>query len=161
MSILATSTPARPAKTAAAERVALTVAAVFVLMAVTQLFSFEDFPEVIYDIWLPGIGRAGSVVAASLLVIGEVLAIPFLLRMRLSPAMRAVSMVAGWLVVLFWLVALAWQNVTPSALTNAGLFGATLALPVGWWAVFYMAGVATLVAWAAWGLWPFAGRRKA
>lgn len=159
MSFLVKPSSALPPKTKLAGRVALLVAALIVLMLVGQLFTFEKFPSVIYDMWLPGVSRPQSVVVAALIVLGELFALPFLLRMRLSPAMRFLSMVAGWLTVLFWLFAVVWQNVTLTALGNAGLLGATVGLMVGWWTALLMTAVAILVAWASWGLWPLRRRR--
>ena len=135
-------------------RIALAVAAVFVLLATAQLFSFEDFPQVIEDMWLPGVSTALATVLAALIVVAEVFAVPFLLRMRLSIAMRCVSMGLGWLVGVWWLGVLIWQNVSVGALINNGLLGSTLSLPVGWWSVALQCAVLVLIGWASWGLWP-------
>jgi hypothetical protein len=159
MSFFVSPTSAPPAKTPLAERVAVAVAGLFVVLAVGQLFEFENFPTTLYDMWLPGVSQGLAALVAALVVTFEILAIPFLLRMRLSPLMRVVSMVASWLVGLWWLVVLTWQNLNPSALTNNGLLGSVAELPVGWWSVTLMLAVGVLIAWASWGLWPF-GRRS-
>lgn len=158
MSIFVQSSSALPPKTAIAGRVGILAAAIIVLFLVGQLFTYEKFPAVLNDMWLPGVGQPQSIVLAALTVLAELFALPFLLRMRLSLAMRVVSMAMGWLVVVFWLCVLVWQNVTPSALTNAGLLGATVSLAVGWWMVLAVLALGVLAAWASWGLWPL--RRK-
>ena len=88
-----------------------------------------------------------------LIVALEVAAVPFLLGMRLSPAMRVVSMVSGWLVLLGWFVTLILQNLSSHVIANNGLLGATVSLPVGWWSVLLIFAAGVLAAWAAWGMW--------
>ena len=160
MSFFVHATSARPPKTDTAGKVALLLAAILSILAIAQLFSFSKFSGAIYDMWLPGVDMVLAKLLAALVVIGEVFAVPFLLRMHLSPLMRLVSMVLGWLSIAWWLYVLVWENVTPMALANNGLFGGTIALPVGWWSVCFMLGVAVLAAWASWGLWPLPLRRR-
>lgn len=160
MSFFVSPTSAPLAKTPLAERVAVAVAGLFVVLAVGQLFEFENFPSTLYDMWLPGVSQGISVLVAALVVTFEILAVPFLLRMRLSPLMRVVSMVAGWLVGVWWLAVLTWQNLNPAALTNNGLLGSTADLPIGWWSVTLMLGVGVLIAWSSWGLWPLGRHAK-
>ncbi|MNL43635.1 hypothetical protein D3C87_1661560 [compost metagenome] len=74
--------------------------------------------------------------------------------------MRLVSMVSGWLVVLFWMLAQIYLNITQPGLGNNGLIGTALELEVGWWSVFLLAALGILSAWASWGMWPFAFRKK-
>jgi hypothetical protein len=151
-------TPTSP-KTSNVRLISLTLAGVFIVLAVTQLFKFESFPAVIAGFWLPG-GEPTSKLIAALLVTGEVMALPFLLSMRLSPAMRIFSMVLGWLTVAGWLFLALWANLTTNVVGSMGIFGATLKLPVGWWAVFFFAALGVLAAWASWGMWPLARKRK-
>lgn len=124
------------------------------MMVTAQLFSFERFPAVIEDMWLPGVSDNATRVLAAVIVAMEVLALPFLLRLHLSPAMRVLSMVLGWLVVAGWVVVLVWQNVSINVLANNGLLGDTIALPVGWWSVCLLLGLGVAAAWASWGMWP-------
>lgn len=159
MSFFVHATPAVTPKTPNTRRVAILVAAIYIVLALAQLFSFTRFSSVIYDMWLPAVDGQTAALLAALVVIGEVFAVPFLLSMRLSPAMRVVSMGLGWLVTIWWIVTLLWQNIMGSAPNSSGLFGATVALPVGWWSVCFMLGVAVLVAWVTWGQWP-QSRRK-
>lgn len=159
MSFFVQPTTAVKPKTSNIRVVSLTLAAVFVMLAVTQLFKFESFPAVIAGFWLPG-GEPTSKLVAALLVTGEVMALPFLLSIRLSPAMRVCSMVLGWLTIAGWLFLALWANLTTNVVGSMGLFGATLRLPVGWWAVFFFAALGVLAVWASWGMWPGARRHK-
>jgi hypothetical protein len=133
----------------------VSLAVMFTVLAVAQLYSFEEYPRVIASMGLHG-GRPMADVYAALLVTGEVIAIPFLLRMRLSPAMRVVSMVAGWLVVAGWLKIAIFLNVTTNAVTNAGVLGATVPLSAGWWMIGVFVLMGSMVAWVSWEMWPFA-----
>ncbi len=160
MSFFVQATNAKSPKTANAAKVALLLAGILIILAIMQLFNFPKFASAIYDMWLPGVDSALSKPLAALVVTAEVFAIPFLLRMHLSPLMRLTSMILGWLSVAWWLFALVWENVNPMSLANNGLFGGTIALPVGWWSVCFMLGVAVLVVWASWGLWPLPLRRR-
>lgn len=157
MSIFVDVTPARKPKTANARLIAIFLAAIFTIMAVAQLFTFEDFPALIADFLLPT-GTGAAELIAALVVALEVLAIPFLLGTALSPLMRWFSMVSGWIVVLFWFKTSVWLNVTDAAVTTAGFLGTTVKIPSGWWTVFFSLGLVVLMVWASWGLWP--GRRS-
>lgn len=155
MSIVVHATPAREPKSSSIVKISLFVTILFIILALAQLFSFAKFGSAIYDMWLPGVTMQLATVLAALVVILEVFSIPFLLGMWLSPLMRLVSMVFGWLVIAWWLYVLVWQNVTPLALENNGLLGGLVHLPVGWWAVWFIAAMGVLVAWVSWGRWPF------
>lgn len=154
MSMFVTSTPPPEPKSPTVEKAAVLLAGIVIVLALSQLFSFEKFPDAIRALALPGIDEGYAVLVAALIAIAEVLAVPFLLRMRLSIAMRVVSMVAGWLVALWWVFVTLWQNMMPAGQSGVGFLGATVTAPVGWWAVCLMLGVGILVAWASWGMWP-------
>lgn len=139
-------------KTANAARISLALAACFIILAVAQLYKYEDFPDVIKGFGLSG-GATWASMYAALIVVGEVLAVPFLLRMPLSPAMRIVSMVSGWLVIAGWLVVALASNVT-GYVGNSGVLGATVPVVSGWWTVFAFIAMGVLAAWSAWGMWP-------
>lgn len=153
MSFFVESTPAAVPKTKNVRPVSLGLAAVFIIMVVAQLFTFETFPNVISGMWLTG-GSELSPVRAALIVTLEVAALPFLLGMRLSFAMRILSMVSGWMVVAAWLVASLWVNLSNNIHISSGLLGDTITLPVGWWSVLFCLGLGVLAGWAAWGMWP-------
>lgn len=158
MSVFVKSTPAPVPKTKNIRGVSIGLAAIFVILAVAQLFTFEKFPQVFTQMWLPFADLAS--VRAAFIVTFEVLAVPFLLGMRLSPAMRVTSMVSGWLVVALWLMISLWINLTGSVVANSGFLGNTVKLPVGWWSVLFCLALGVLMAWASWGMWPLARKYK-
>lgn len=123
------------------------------ILAVAQLFSYEDFPTVLSN-YLPFSSMVIPSVLAALIVSFEVLSIPFLLSMRLSPAMRVLSMVSGWAVIVIWLLLLVPANLGLVAVASGGMLGATLAEPISWWLVVRIVALGVLLAWAAWGMWP-------
>lgn len=129
-----------------------------VVMIVGQLFAFEDFPSALDAMWLPD-GLTFATIAAALIVTFEVLALPFLLGLRLSVAMRVLSMLLGWLAITAWLV-VSVGNIVNGGVANSGLLGATVSLPVGWWSVLFCAALGILAAWAAWGMWPLYRHKK-
>lgn len=137
--------------------VATFFATLLTVMAVAQLFTFERFPSVLETV--VGDGTFAQLLAALVVTI-EIAAIPFLLRLRLSPAARFVSMAAGWISALFWVVISVFASSMFGMYDNAGFLGDTIALPGGWWAVFFSLGLAVLAAWASWGMWPFSGRKS-
>lgn len=157
MGIFVDAVSAPAARTRNAAIIALFYAFLLVIMATLQLYAFEKFIPLIGQFGLPG-GQGMAAFVACLLVVSEVFAVPFLLRMRLSPLMRLVSMALGWLVALLWLKLSLWVMMSGQAVDTIGFLGARVALPVGWWVVFYAAGLLVLAAWASWGLWP--QRRK-
>src|SRR5688500_3072985 len=97
MSFFAKATPPPRPKTKNVMGVSYLAAGFVAVMAVTQLFTFENFPALITGLWLPG-GEVAAKILAAVIVSLEVLALPFLLSMRLSQLFRMVSMVFGWLV---------------------------------------------------------------
>ena len=151
MSLFVQPTSAPEPKTRNTAWVSLGLAATMVTFAVAQLYKFEDFPDVIAMLGLPG-GVTWSPIYAALLVVGEVLSVPFLLRMRLSPAMRILSMVTGWLVIVLWLFIVIWASATGNN-ANVGILGATVPVPAGWWMACIFVALSVLAAWSAWGLW--------
>jgi hypothetical protein len=153
MSIFVTPTAAPAPKTDNIRTVSIVLAVLFTGMAVAQLFTYETFPSVLTALWLPG-GSSFAHIMAALVVIFEIFALPFLLFMRLSPAMRVLSMVSGWLVVAVWLTLSVWENVMVEIAGNSWLLGDTIHLPVGWWSVLWGIAVGMLVGWASWGMWP-------
>jgi hypothetical protein len=159
MSIFAKSTNAAPLKTTNIRPIALFYASILLVMAVAQLFSFPAFVEIVNSFWLPG-GRPYATFLATLIVICEVFALPFLLRMRQSLAARAACMALGWMAGLIWLKLSLWLVLTTNAVTNIGIVGDVVVLRPGWWAVLFSLSLVVLAAWAAWGMWPLRRRQK-
>jgi hypothetical protein len=158
MSFFSKATAAPIPKTRNAWLAGLMLAGFFVIMVVGQLFTFEDFPGVMMAMGLPA-GETLAALYAGIVVTLEVLALPFLLGLRLSVAMRVVSMVVGWLVVGVWLGISLLVNLN-SAGGDSGLLGATVPLPAGWWSVWFCLALGILAVWAAWGMWLFGHSKK-
>lgn len=113
-----------------------------VVMLVCQLFTFESFPALLST--LTGLGEPYALVLAAKIVVLELLAIPFLLEMKLSMLFRAVSAFSGVFVAYMWLLL---SVLTPSV-PESGVFGATLMLgggvvPICW--TVLLAGLLTYV----------------
>ena len=145
-----------PPRTKESKHAAWAVAGVFTVMVVAQLFSLEKFIPLLESYDFSGTETGG--VLAVLLVAFSVGSLPFLLQMKLSVAMRWLSMIAGWIIIGLWLFLAIWMNVTDLQIENAGLLGASVALLPGWWVLCVVLGLGILVGWASWGLWP--GRTK-
>ena len=153
MSILVQAQPANAPRSRTAVQIAVLYAGILTIMSVAQLFTFEEFIEQFFslDLALPQFVEALFI---PLLIVFQVTALPFLLRMNISPAFRWLSMAAGWIVPLGWLfIALSTANAYPLHET-VGLLGAAVSLAPGWWAVAVSALFALMAAWASWGLWP-------
>ena len=131
---------------------ALVLAAVLVVMALGQLFTFEETVDLVARFgFLPNHASALSLMAV--LATCEVMALPFLLRMRLSMLMRALSALCGWVVALLWL------RITLAAVSNnlihanIGFLGDKVPIPVGWWCVVYgvlLVATMAIVTWLFW-----------
>ena len=159
MSIFVEATNPPKAKTKQAKQISLLYALILVVMAVSQLFTFEDFITLVANFNLP-LPDALAFVVAPLLIVCEVFALPFLLRMRLSPAFRGVSMVAGWIVPLKWFFITVWVVSTNQSVETVGFLGTIGNLVPGWWAVLLSTALGILAAWSSWGLWPFSTAKK-
>lgn len=126
------------------------LAGVVTLMLVAQLFTFDEFIPLADSFSLPGFSGVGFATAVVLL---ELLSLPFLLRMALSPAFRWLSMGSLGVVVVLWL----YSTVTVvlfRQVESVGFTGGFGSLTPGWWAVFLCGALAVLAAWSIWGLWP-------
>ena len=134
MSFFVKTTPAPEPRISQITHISLLYAVILVAMAVAQLFTFDEFIELIYSFNLP----VSLVVASSLpaiIVASEVFALPFLLRMRTSTAFRWLSMFLGWTVAVIWLwISLSTVDGYP-VITTVGFLGTAVELATGWWAV--------------------------
>ncbi len=153
-----TTNPPKP-KNSATSVVALIYAVLLIVMVVGQLFSFEKFIPMIESFGLGG-GEPRATLIASGLVVAGVFALPFLLRMYVSPAMRIVSMVMGWLVAGAWLYITASITTTYNSVSNVGFTGGVLPTPLGWWSVAFAIMLVAIAAYVSWGLWPVSHARK-
>lgn len=153
MSIFVKLTLSPTPKTKDVQRLAIVYVVILVIMAVTQLFSFEQFLKLIISFDLPGGVRYAHFITA-FLIVAEVFALPFLLRMPLSPAFRWLSMVLGWLVAIIWASLTSWLVGQDSFVNNVGFLGTVIRLMPGWWAIFISLTFGILAGWASWGMWP-------
>lgn len=105
-------------------------------MALGQLASFEEFVGIIESYGLVE-GQAATTVALSIAAV-EILTLPVLLRLQLSPAMRAASSVSVILAPVVWLQLSGWASwllYSGFQLQNNGYFGSFIQQPFGWWVV--------------------------
>ncbi|MCD8561753.1 hypothetical protein LRY29_01655 [Candidatus Saccharibacteria bacterium] len=105
-------------------------AGILTVMAVGQLFTFEEFLSLLQTFDLP-MSEAMAYVLAPVIVVCEVLALPFLLRMSLSPAFRWLSMILGWLVPAFWLFLSVWVLASGAQVETFGFIGTVVSLTPG------------------------------
>jgi len=158
MSIFTKISTARIARTADSQKIVYIYAFILLVFVVCQLFKYDDFIRLIESFWLPG-GLLVANLMSCLIVISELFALPFLLRMDLSHLMRAISMALSWLAPTIWLFLTLWINLTINAISNVGFFGSLVRLTPGWWAVFMSVALCLLAAWSSWGLWPTNNRK--
>jgi len=153
MSIFVSATPAATPKSKDVKRISIFFAGVLVVMAVAQLFTFEEFLALVEDFVLPG-GAVFAHVFTAVLILAEVFALPFLLRMSLSPLFRWVSIASGWIAASLWIFIAIWLAIHPGYVTNIGYLGTVAEIMPGWWAVFMSIALGILSTWASWGMWP-------
>ncbi len=105
---------------------------VLLVMAVSQLVSFNDFKGV-----LDGIGLGGPAAWAVAIIAAEVWAAATFFKVRLSGAFRLVGSLLAVLVAGFWFVENLYLIAGSSAgtVSNSGFFGQYLAQAPGWWTV--------------------------
>lgn len=159
MSILPKPTLAAEPRTKTAKTIALIYAVILVIFAVAQLFTFDDFLELVITFNLPVSALLVGAIAP-VLVASEVFALPFLLRMPLSTAFRRFSMGLGWLVATLWLFITLWLVTSDPTVTSVGFLGTVGHLSQGLWAVGVSLLLGVLTIWASWGLWPGARAKK-
>lgn len=159
MSVFVKATPAPIPKTSRVNTIALLYAILLVILAVAQLYSFDEFIE-LFPTYGVFISETLTYLLAPLLIVLEVFALPFLLRMRLSPAFRFVSMVSGWLVALLWLLVSVWILFAVPQAVTAGFLGTVVELVPGWWTALFSISLGILAAWASWGMWPVKRRKR-
>lgn len=152
-------TAAPKPKTDAVKQMSLFYAALLVIMAVAQLFTFEKFLTLIISFQLP-ISVLAVCALTPIIVACEVFALPFLLRMTVSPAFRGLSMLCSWLVPVIWVSISTSLVLSNSTVDTVGFLGTAVKLVPGWWAVFISILFGIMAAWASWGMWPFAKTKK-
>ncbi len=153
MSVLPKATPRPSPDSRMGVIVPTAVAALFVVLLVAQLFTFDTFIEIIPGLGLP-LGSKLVFLVAPLLVVCELFALPFLLRMAISPAFRWLSMICGWAVAGGWLVISVWPLANGTVAANVGIVGTVFSLPAGAASIALSCVLGAGVAWSSWLLWP-------
>jgi hypothetical protein len=159
MKLFTKAIPAQKPKTSDSQKIIYLYVAILVIFVLCQLFKFDEFLELLASFSLPG-GLTTARLLGSVVVVSEVLALPFLLRLKLSPLMRIISMILGWLVPAIWLFFALWLNLTPNSISNIGFLGVILDLIPGWWTVFISVALGILAAWASWSMWPLNSQKN-
>lgn len=101
MSILPLASPAASLRNKNAYIDGVIVAAIFALLATAQLFYFEDMISSVAV--TQAFGDVGTKLFVATLVGMEIMALPYLLRLSMSPLFRMCSRAAGFIVGLSWL----------------------------------------------------------
>lgn len=158
MSIFPKATDASSVKTKDSAKVALMQAVVLVVVIVAQLFTFEDFLSIFVDMHLAS--DATTYLVASSLVSAEVFSLPFLLRLKLSPAMRVFSMLLLWIVSVSWFAIGVILPITEPGMSTSGLLGSLVDVKPGYPLIISSILFGLLTAWSTWGLWPFNHKKK-
>lgn len=157
MSFFPIATPAPSPRSKDVANISLFYAGILTVFAVAQLFTFDALLELFADFALPGGVVAGFALAAVLVAL-EVFAIPFLLRMRLSPAFRWFSGFAGVAVAFIWLCVSTWVVLSDIPVNTIGFLGTAVTMMPGWWAVLISIALIVLAVWSLWGMWPAGGK---
>lgn len=153
MSIFAKPMIAPKPRTTTAGQVAMLYAGILVLFAIAQLFTFEEFLKLTPQFGLP-FGEAFGYLLAPLIIVCEVFALPFLLRMTVSPAFRWLSGALSVFVSVLWLFVAIWVVATKASIMTVGFLGTVGDLTPGWWAVLIAVALTILAVWSVWELWP-------
>jgi hypothetical protein len=128
-------------------------ALILTVLVVAQLFTFDEFIRLVESFWLPG-GKPVADLLAGVIVASEVFALPFILRINLSPLMRIFSMVLSWIVPILWFKLSAWLILTVNAVSNIGYFGTVFDCSPGLDTLLFSVFLMTLSGYVSWGLWP-------
>ena len=117
---------------------ALGLAMVITLLLIAQLYTFEDFPEVIESFGLPG-GSITVVLLVALIPLVELLSLPYLLSMETDRRIVRVSRYAALGVGVMWALISTLILLSAQPTAQSGIFGATIPLTCGFWAIAYSA----------------------
>ncbi len=97
------------------------LAAMFITLATTQLITYEKFFPIMQNYQV--LDGAFGKVLASILVICEVFALPFVLRMKVSRLFRYVSLFCAHIAGAIWVFLGVWAIYYHPPTTGAGIFG--------------------------------------
>lgn len=137
--------------------VGLVQAGILVVLILAQLFTFEDYLNIFYSMYLWD--KPLTYLFASTIVAAEVLSLLFLLRLKLSPAMRVFSMFLLWFVSATWVSLSVFLPINQPALSTTGLLGGLVDITSWQLAVFGIVfSILTII--NSWGMWPIEKKRK-
>lgn len=153
MKIFSKASLPEPPKSPDSKKAAYLFAVILVIFALGQLFTFNEFLDLICGYELFGGAIVGRLIGG-LLIVAEVFALPFLLGMRLNQTFRIASMAMSWIVPVIWLKLSIWLNIVENNVSNVGLIGTKVQLSPGLWVIPLSLALCFLSAWASWGLWP-------
>jgi len=157
MSFFVKTTPAPKPRTIHSLKVSIFYAVILTAVAVIQLFNFEDFLAYVQTLNFP-FGSGLNYVFVPLMVVAEVFALPFLLRMDLSPLFRYLSLYLGLLAAALWIFLACWVVLSGAPDVAIRPSGSFISILPGFYAIFITLALGVLAIWSAWGLWP--GKRK-
>lgn len=125
-----------------ARAVRLVLAFYILAMLILQLFTFEDFP---HTISLLGASGAGLYAVAIVLVLLELMSLPFLIGLKTKDAVLSISFACG----IATMLVLTVLEILAFSAGQTVIFGATFALPGGSWSLLFLAAMWVLVVWSA------------
>ena len=157
MSFFVKTTPAPKPRTINSLKVSILYAIILTAAAVLMLFNFEDFLTYIQSLNLP-FGTGLNYAFLPLMVVSQVFALPYLLRMDLSPAFRYVSLFLGLLAAALFIFLASWVVLSVQPHSTARSSTSLMSILPGFYAIFITLAIGVLAIWSAWGLWP--GKRK-
>ena len=124
---------------------AVVLAGVYLCLVITQLFTYEKFPEIVTGYNLPG-GVVVGALLSGVIPLLEIASLPYLISMRVSRRTRRLSKYAVIALPALWLCISIWLTVTADMTTESGLLGATIPTGSGLWLVAF----SLLLLWSAW-----------
>ena len=129
-------------------------AGILTVMVVAQLVAFEDFLPLISSNYLAHDPYGEAALIGGLIIFTEIFALPFLLRMTVSPLMRWFSLVCGLIAPAIWVKLTLEAIITNQFVTNYGLLGSKVPLHSAAVALPLAIVLLGLAIWSAWGMWP-------
>lgn len=157
MSVFPKAVDAPKSRAKQAISLSLVQSGVLVVIVLAQLFSFEDYLNIFTSMYLAD--KSTTYLIASGIVAAEVLALPFLLRLKLSPAMRVFSMILLWVVSITWLSLSIFLPLNQPGLSSTGLLGGLVDVTSSRLAIFGVI-FAILTVINSWGMWPLINNKK-
>lgn len=122
----------------------LVLAGYLLVLLVLQLFTFEQFPELVAT---AGVGGVYSYIVAIALVVVELMALPYLISMKVPTRLQKLSLVS----LILAMVGLSVLEVSAYLSGQTVVFGATFGLPGGSWSLLFMAALWVLAFWGVFG----------